>query len=280
MKTKHCFFVIIACSCIMSCLNKTREAEAEADYADKPDSVETAADTLQLYEVTPEPDTADELFLDFFFRFTTDEAFQLRRIRFPLSLTDDRDEERISRAQWTERNPFDNQEFYSVIYDREHDITVQNDTSLHHVKVWWILLGKDEQVGFDFHKIDGQWLLTDCSRIATSQTAIAGFIDFFSHFCADTLHQTEFIQFPLKLVSVPDEDVEENVTEELSEADWEELRHELPLPSDVLACIDYGQPMLSQNRKIMMLEGLSSGLFIKYRFDHTNGSWKLYEINN
>ena len=52
------------------------------------------------------------------------------------------------------------------------------------------------------------------------------------------------------------------------------------MPEGVMTNINYGQPSISQNRKILLVEGMSNGLYVKYKFDRTNGQWHLYEIEN
>ena len=66
----------------------------------------------------------------------------------------------------------------------------------------------------------------------------------------------------------------------LDDEGWAELYNQLPDLSSSIVCIDYGQMTISQNRKTLLLEGLSSGLEMKLMFDHSGGEWKLIKIES
>ncbi len=235
------------------------------------------SDSLQLYIDEPEPESADMLFADFFYAFTTDSRYQQQRVAFPLKSSDG-SEETMTKATFQERAPFAPQEFYASIYDRETDMTVQNDTALSTVTVDQIHLKVQTIDRYHFHRVQGKWMLTDYDTKPADATPQASFLEFFGRFVNDTIYQRESIVFPLKLVSEAEDD-EMGGEAELSEAEWPEFRDQMPLPTEVMTAIDYGQTALSENRKILLMEGASNGLFVKYKFDRTDGQWKLYEID-
>lgn len=241
------------------------------------DTLEDVRDTLVLVVDKPLPASMDELFGDFFYNFATDEFFARTRVRFPLRSRSDPDEEFITREQWLEQRPLQGRECFSIIYEREQDMEIQQDTALRQVQVWQIYLSEHREECYYFLKVEGRWVLKDYDLLDWDETPLAGFLDYLAAMSADTLMFAEYIRFPLQWVMVS-EDGEETFTEELWAEDWEELRSEVPLPEGELVCIDYGQPALSENRKVLSMEGLSSGLFVKYKFDRVGGRWWLYEV--
>lgn len=260
--------------CALSCSGGGQVGTVEEDVED---TVVVQRDTLVLVQDKPLPESVDELFGDFFYNFATDELFARSRVRFPLRSRANPDEEFITREQWVEQLPMQGRECVALIYEREGDLEVQQDTTLRQVQVWQIYLGEHREECYYFLKVDGRWLLRDYDVLDWSTTPLGGFLDYLAQMSADTLMYADYVRFPLQWVMVSD-DGEETITEELWAEDWDELREEIPLPEGELLCIDYGQPALSENRKVVSMEGLSSGLFIKYKFDRVGGRWWLYEV--
>ncbi|MBO7103336.1 MAG: DUF4348 domain-containing protein [Bacteroidaceae bacterium] len=245
------------------------------------DSVLAERDSLILFEEEEVPMSADELFDDFFFSFTTDQRFQMQRVAFPLKCKEGTDELVISREEWKEFNRFTTQDFYSVIYERESDMEIQKDTAVNEVSVDWIYLNEDYVERYNFVRSNnGQWQLINFEKEETNATPYASFANFYAKFASDSIFQRESIHFPLHVVAEAQGDVDEGGEAHLSPEEWFQFRLEMPMPEGVMTNINYCQPSISQNRKILLVEGMSNGLYVKYKFDRTNGQWHLYEIEN
>lgn len=243
------------------------------------DSIEAfAGDTLHLFEDEEPPEAVDELFDDFFFNFASDVRFQNQRIAFPLSCKDGEEVMKLSRDDWKQLNSFDSQDFFSVIYEREHDLELQKDTSVNSVSVEWVYLQEDYVERFNFKRVSGKWTLTDIEKDQFSCLPNGDFLDFYSQFIADSAYQRNALSQPLKLVLTPQSDDEEEQVEHLSVDDWFAMKSDLPFPEDMLVNIDYGQTCISQNRKTLLMEGVSNGLQMKFRFDKVGNGWKLIQI--
>ena len=271
---RRALFGCIACWLLLSCGGGHESSEGEDAALD---SAEAFVDTLILVHDAPLPESVDELFGDFFFNFATNPRFAITRLRLPLRSRSNPEEEFISREQWDEQQPMAVPEFVSVIYEREQDMEVQNDTSLSHVQVWRIYLRESREECYYFCKVEGRWILQDYDLVDWNETPMGDFLGYLAEMSADTLLYADYVRFPLRWVMVSD-DGEETIEEELWAEDWEELREEVPLSEGLLVCIDYGQPALSDNRKILSMEGLSNGLYIKFKFDKVGGRWWLYEV--
>ena len=277
---KQLFTISLLSLLFCSCWHSSELTDSSEDEVVE-DSIEAEEDSLILFEEEDVPVSADELFDDFFFSFTTDQRFQMQRVKFPLKCKEGQDELVISREEWKEFNRFTTQEFYSVLYERESDMEIQKDTAVNEVSVDWIYLDDDYVERYNFVRSqDGQWLLLDFGKEETSATPYASFVNFYAKFASDSIFQRESIQFPLHVVAEEQSDEDEGGEAYLSPDEWFEFRQEMPMPEGVMTNINYGQPSISQNRKILLVEGMSNGLYVKYKFDRTNGKWRLYEIEN
>ncbi len=277
---KQLFTISLLSLLFCSCWHSSESTDSSEDEVVE-DSIEAEEDSLILFEEEVVPVSADELFDDFFFSFTTDQRFQMQRVKFPLKCKEGQDELVISREEWKEFNRFTTQEFYSVLYERESDMEIQKDTAVNEVSVDWIYLDDDYVERYNFVRSqDGQWLLLDFGKEETSATPYASFVNFYAKFASDSIFQRESIQFPLHVVAEEQSDEDEGGEAYLSPDEWFEFRQEMPMPEGVMTNINYGQPSISQNRKILLVEGMSNGLYVKYKFDRTNGKWRLYEIEN
>ncbi|MCH5176862.1 MAG: DUF4348 domain-containing protein [Prevotellaceae bacterium] len=281
---KQLFFTLVAGCLLVACTGKkddVQDDDTPTDMIAEPDTIEIAdPDTLQLFEEREIPQSADVLFDDFFFSFATDERFQMQRVVFPLHGEGEEGEQTLSQEQWAEARLFSRQPFFSIIYDRDRDMEIQKDTNLTQVSVEWIHLNDDRLERYNFNRRNGQWLLTDFQSMAASQTPNGDFIRFYAQFVTDSVFQRESLCQPLRLISEADDEFDEGGEMELSPDEWFEFRKEMPMPEHVMMNINYGQPALSENKKVLMVEGMSNGLYVRYHFDRLNERWRLMTIEN
>lgn len=271
--------LLVASVAFSSCKEGKVSGIFSSDENEYEDSVEVfVGDTLHLFEEEEPPVAVDELFDDFFFSFASDSRFQNQRISFPLSCKDGDDVISLSRDDWRQFNSFDTQDFFSVIYEREHDLELQKDTSINNVSVEWVYLQDDYVERFNFNRINGKWTLTDMEKDQFRILPNGDFLDFYSQFIADSVYQRNALCLPLKLVLTPQGDDEEEQVESLDADEWFAMKSDLPFPEDMLINIDYGQSCISQNRKTLLMEGVSNGLQMKFMFNKQGSDWKLVQI--
>lgn len=260
-----------------SCGQGKKEAQL-AEEAELDSLLHEDLDTLDLFDEVEPPKAVDELFDDFFFTFASDARFQNLRIRFPLHFKDEDTELTLSKEDWHRYNRFDQQEFFSVIYEREQDLALQKDTAVHEVSVQWIYLKDGYVEKFNFKRIpEGQWVLFDIEKQEISETANGDFVHFYSEFVSDSIFQRTSLKYPLTLI-VPEEEEEGTKETHISADEWFEMRGDMPLPSDVLVNIDYGQQCSETSHKNVLMEGVCNGLFMNFKFEKTTGEWKLVGI--
>lgn len=266
---------LLLASCKKGNVSEIFSSDDEAEE----DSVEAfVGDTLHLFEEEAPPVAVDELFDDFFFNFASDSRFQKQRIRFPLACKDGAEVMKVSRQEWTQFNKFDTQDIFSVIYEKEQDMDLQKDTALTRVVVEWMYLEDEYVEKYNFKRLDGVWILMDMNKELIENVPNGDFLKFYSKFAADSVYQREAISTPLKLVLTPQSEEEDEQVEELSIDQWFEMRTDLPLPKDALVNIDYGQSSSNPNSKTLLLEGVSNGFFMKFKFHKYGENWKLTEV--
>lgn len=262
---------------LMSCGQGKKEAQL-AEKAELDSIMGESLDTLQLFDEVEPPKSVDELFDDFFFTFASDARFQSQRIRFPLRFRDENAEIRLTKQDWNNYNRFGQQEFYSVIYEDERDLALQKDTAVSVVSVQWIYLQDRYVEKYNFRRIpEGQWVLFDIEKQEVEDTPNGDFVTFYSKFIADSLFQRTSLHTPLPLHIAQTDDSEASDSE-LSADEWFEMKGDMPIPKDVLVNIDYGQQCTETSRKNVLMEGVSNGLFLEFKFEKVAGEWRLMGI--
>lgn len=272
--------MLLAGVMMSSCKENKITSIFSSEEEQEEDTIEAfVGDTLHLFDEEEPPVAVDELFDDFFFNFASDPRFQRERVAVPLSYRENEDEVLLSHEDWKDFNNFESQDFYSVIYEREQDMFLQKDTSVNAVSVEWVYLDEGKVDRFNFHRIAGKWSLTEVCKEPLSQIPNGNFLQFYAQFVSDSIFQRNSIQEPLRLVLTPQSDVDEEQEEELSVDDWFDMKDDLPIAHDALVNIDYGQTCISENRKVLLMEGVSNGLQMKFRFTKVEGEWKLIQID-
>lgn len=261
----------------MACGQSKKEKQL-AEEAELDSIMNEVTDTLQLFEDVAPSTAVDELFDDFFFTFATDARFQNQRIRFPLRFIDEDEELKLTKDDWHRYNRFGSQEFYSVIYEREEDLLLQKDTAVHEVSVQWIYLQDGYVERYNFKRIpEGQWVLFNIVKQDVSETSIGEFVNFYSEFISDSIFQRTSLKSPVELY-IPESDEAEATQSEISADEWFEMKSDMPFPKDVLVNIDYGQHNTDSSNKNLLMEGVSNGLFLNFKFEKSGVDWKLIKI--
>ena len=105
------------------------------------------------------------------------------------------------------------------------------------------------------------------------------FVEFFSHFAADSLFQSQRVQDPLAFVtSDPDDDFSILETS-LDLNQW--FAFKPALPADRLSNINYGQRNDDNSpTKILALKGIGNGFSNILYFKRKAGEWQLYKFED
>lgn len=270
----------VAAGCLlMSCKDKKMTNVFDTEDEPEEDSVEAfIGDTLHLFDEIEPPAAVDELFDDFLYNFIDDAHFQGQRIVYPLPCKTGDEEEKLTQQEWQQYDHFKNQELLSVIYEREQDFVLSKDTSMQSVAVEWIGLKSDEVEKFHFNRVENKWMLTEIDKKHRSEIPNGDFLNFYARFVTDSTYQRGALAEPVKVILTSEDGEEEPQEEHLNADEWFEMRQSLPLPTDAIVNVNYGQASISQNRKILMLQGLGNGMQMKFKFNKQDDGWKLMEI--
>ena len=266
-------------SLLFSCQDKKMTNAFQQDGDEDEDSLEAfVGDTLHLFDEEEPPAAVDELFDDFFYNFIDDSRFQGQRIAFPLSCKEGGDEEKLTKQEWSQYDHFKNQELLSVIYEREQDYELSKDTSMQSVAVEWIGLRDDAVQNYRFNRLEGKWMLTEIDKHRRSEMPTGEFLDFYARFVNDSVFQRSALADPVKVILTSEDGEEELEEEHVNPDEWFEMSESMPLPKDALVNVNYGQASISQNKKILLIQGLGNGMQMKFKFNKQGDDWKLMEI--
>ncbi len=249
----------MCCMSLWSC-RFGQDNQGDDDRLDTVDVVSSGLEELNLFEETVIPKAADEVFDDFLYSYISSTSFAQGRTAGSVDeLTMGVDDAAV------------------MIYERDNDLALQKDTSLQQVIVERIDWEENVIHNFQFDKKLGQWFLTAEEDDEISETPNASFLVFLRDFLTDSLYRHESLQLPLRFTFYSEED-EGMIETELSYEEWTDLYNDLPQLDNIMYNVDYGQSLISTNRKSMLLKGLSNGLFVKFHFGFADGRWMLMEV--
>ena len=235
-------------------------------------------DTLQLFEEEVLPKSADELFNDFFFNYTSDMNFKNQRQAYSLDCNIGDTVIKIHSSELGAYSELFVDDYYSIIYERNEDLSFQKDTSLNEVIVERIDLDGEQIEQYNFNRIEGKWMLTGVGRNEMDYNPNSDFLDFYKSFSSDSVYRKNCINEPLKFVMLSENDEIEDDIQQLTTDEWMSMSSDLPLPANVMININYGQTIISKNSKLLLVEGVSNGLSLTYRFMKIEGAWNLVEV--
>ena len=207
---------------------------------------------LDLFEEVVIPKAADEVFDDFLFTYVSNASFRQQRTKGTESLDMNDDDAAV------------------MIYERDNDLALQKDTTLQQVILEKIDWDENTIHHFHFNKNQGQWFLSAEEDVDISDVPNASFLVFLKDFLTDSLYRHESIDLPLLMKYYSEED-DGIVEAELSFEEWDEIYRDLPRLDDYMYNVDYGQSLISSNRKSLLLKGLSNGLSMKFHFGFSDG---------
>ena len=208
----------------------------------------------EIIAATPMPKAADELFDDFFFNFAANRKLQSKRIVFPLPVFTGKEKTYIVRKAWKTDHFFMNQDFYTLIFDNQHQMEVVKDTSISHVVVERINLPKYSMKQYVFERRRGLWMMTSIRNESLAKSKNASFLHFYQEFVDDF----------------------ETMNGILAPEQWLSFAPELP--NKVIYNILYGQKYTESNQKIFVIRGIANGIETELTFRKKDGGWKLMKL--
>lgn len=266
---------------LISCGNKKTKTDSFASITDRVDSVDYAADTLQQVEAEeePKPIEADELFDDFIFSYALDETLQRQRTEFPLPFYDRDTPVKIEERFWKHDYLFAQQNYYTLLFDKEDELELVGDTALKSVQVDWIYLKTRMVKRYYFERKRGMWMLEAINLREMEKGENEDFVEFYTHFVTDSVYQSKHIRRPLQFITIDPDDEFSILETTLDVNQWYAFRPAMPV--DQLSNINYGQKNEDlSNTKILKVNGIGNGYSNIFYFRRRNGEWELYKYED
>lgn len=279
--------LIIGCCLLMlmvSCGGGKKKADPFAALTEQIDSIKVHPDSIQDSTVVVEeqvPAAADESFADFFYNFASDKAFQRTRVVFPFSLYKGKQVTRIQKADWKFDPLFSREPAYTVLFDKEEDMEIEKDTSLHSVQVDWIFLADRRIKRYYFQRKKDSWFLEaiNIEKLPDEEDGKEDFYTFYERFSRDSLFQQERLHDPLKFVTADPEDEFQILETTLEQGQWFAFRP--PMMKGRMTNVHYGQPEnIRSDYKVVEFKGFGNGFSNTLYFERYGGGWKLMRFED
>lgn len=266
---------------LISCGNRKTKIDPFATLTDMVDSASNRkADTLhQEAKEEPKPMEADELFDDFIFNYASDVALQKQRTLFPLPYYNGDTPSKIEEKFWKHDYLFTNQNYYTLLFDRDDDMDMVGDTTLKSVQVEWIYPSNRMVKRYYFERRKGMWKLEaiNLRRIETGENE--DFVSFYARFATDSVYQSRHISDPLQFITIDPDDEFSILETTLDLNQWYAFRP--VLPADKLSNINYGQRNEDNSiTKILKVNGIGNGYSNLFYFRKRGGEWELYKYED
>ena len=256
---------VLVLTILGSCGNKKTNIDPFASITQEVDSIRHKADSIHQEELPEGPKPT--------------EALQRQRVKFPLPYYKGDEKTNIEERNWKHDDLFTKQHYYTLLFDKEEDMDLVGDTSLTSVQVEWIFVKTRMVKKYYFERIKGAWILEAINLRPVERNENEDFVEFFSHFAADSLFQSRRVQEPLAFVtSDPDDDFSILETS-LDLNQW--FAFKPALPTDRLSNINYGQRNDDNSpTKILALKGIGNGFSNILYFRRKAGEWQLYKFED
>lgn len=221
-----------------------------------------------------EESLTDEAFEEFLYSFVSEKKFHLRRVMFPLKVyKSSGDSTYIAKENWKHNDSFANEEYYSVIFDKEDDIDLASDSTLNEIKIKLADNSVSYLKSYLFSKNKNTWRLKNILEEEVSSD-VDVFENFLFKFVTDTVFQTERLKSHIIYVHTdPDNDFE-ILEEKINLEQWNVVKPQYC--SQKLAYIDYSNNQKS-NKKVVVIKGLANGYSTILFFKKEKGHWTLYK---
>ena len=223
------------------------------------------------------PKKADGLFDDFVYSFMRNPKFQKQRVKFPLKVVDHGKVSQLSAKEWHYDKMYLSNDVYTTIFDSEQSIKAEKDTSLDSVAVEWVYLKRREVKQFRFHRLQGEWYLTEIVKHALSENINSDFYLFYDKFSADQAYQLRHVNSTISFKTF-DEDNFAPIEGVLDAQQWPDFRPELP--KGTITNINYGQHYGNGKRRVLMVCTPSGGMGCSLTFERKKSGWMLVKLVN
>lgn len=266
--------ILLLISALAGC-RKEKPVESAAEVVESPSEKTTSP--IQSSDSESQNLPADGLFDDFIYVYMRSPDFQKDRTLFPLKTFTDGVEDSIGVENWTFNPLYVKEELYTLIYDSEESVGMENDSALAHVVVEWVYLRERTAKQFVFDKLAGLWKLTEINSHGFKRNPNGDFYSFYEQFATSSSFALDHIEDPFEFETY-DEDNFEQIDGFLGVEQWQDFSPMLPY--EKLININYGQDYGSTSQRVFMLCSPSGGMGCSLTFEKKGKSWTLTKLVN
>ena len=274
---------VVGCLLLALCLSCSHTQKRQDPFAALTQWVDSAKHDIKDGEgpraaPSPKPLEADELFDDFIFNYASDKTLQKQRTVFPLPYDKEGHLEQITADAWAHDSLFAGGSVYTLLFDREKDMDVVEDTTLTSVQMECFFLKTQELKRYYFERQAGVWML-DSITLSKVKSPKGSFLPFYARFVSDSVYQRKHICSPLSFVTIDPDDDFSILETTLDIEQWFAFRPQMPAES--LSNICYGQKNDANSpTKIIKVNGIGNGYSNVFYFRKIRGEWELYKYED
>lgn len=279
MKKIVCIAIVAIFVLFSSCGEKKSKIDPFAPLTQMVDSMREQSEDSVVVEEKIVQVRADGSFNDFIYNFAADKKMQLSRVLFPLPFYNNNVASKIEEKNWKHDPLYTNQSFYTLLFDKESDMDLVQNTNLNSAQFEWIYMRTRMVKKYYFERKNEIWMLEAINLCRIEQSESENFIDFFNKFANDSIFQSRRIVEPLVFITTdPDDDFSiMETTLELNQ--WYAFIP--PMPKDRLTNINYGQNISNNSQhKILSIKGIGNGFSNTLYFQRYGNEWKLYKFED
>lgn len=285
-KIGNLFFLVLFLAACDTGKSGSQDVKNQNEMADSTYSADSDSELSAESEI-PDNDgltykNVDEFFGDFIFSFVQDHHLQKQRVLFPLKCVREtaggQTVSAIEKNSWKHEPIFISPEYYTVFFNNEDQMELENSTDTKVVDIEKINLNKNSIKVFHFEKVKGLWMLCQERETSLDQSPLAGFLKFYGAFASDSLQQRNAIEDPLRFVTADPENDFGAIEGTLSVDQW--FAFKPALPEGELTNVRYGQTYKNPNEIVLVKRGISNGMLDILTFVKKNGRWKFVSYEN
>lgn len=285
-KIGNLFFLVLFLAACDTGKSGSQDDKKQDEMSDSTYSADSDAELSAENEI-PDDDgltykNVDEFFGDFIFSFVQDRHLQKQRVLFPLKHVREtaggQTVSAIEKNSWKHEPIFISPEYYTVFFNNEDQMELENSTETKVVDIEKINLNKNTIKVFHFEKVKGLWMLCQERETQLDRSPLAGFLKFYRAFASDSLQQRNAIEDPLRFVTADPENDFGTIEGTLSVDQW--FAFKPALPEGELTNVRYGQTYKNPNEIVLVKRGISNGMLDILTFVKKNGRWKFVSYEN
>ncbi|WP_315206338.1 DUF4348 domain-containing protein [Alloprevotella tannerae] len=235
------------------------------------------ADTDSLQSENEPPVAADGFFDDFFFNFQTNQAFQLKRVSFPLLVQEGTTTQQLEKKDW-KFNPFySKRELYTMLFDNKSELKTAKDTALKVVVVEMINLKTEKVAQYFFEKLRKQWMLTSLRHQSLQDNVNKDFYLFYRDFAQKPSFRLTHVANPFNLVVI-DPDTYKPLRGVADAGQWPDYCPDLPKIE--ITNIVYRQRYKDPRHRVLVVSSINGAMNSVISFEKTKASWRAIKLEN